>query len=201
MRSTVTTGSMVRLRAFLQIPLMLIALCGCVTQVSPPAHPSDPVTIYVADYGRHASIVLPTTRNTLTEYSYGDWRFYALGHNDVLSGIGALFCSEQAAMGRRRVTALATTQALVSALGCESVLPLRVDGPAAVKLVGELDARYSLHEDGQLYNRVYFTYFVKDAEEYGLFNNSNMMTARWLREAGCRTYGWALLSKFEKRGS
>src|SRR3954453_12581474 len=84
--------------------LMLLLLCGtggCATHVSPPSYVRDPTTVYLTNYGRHASLILPTSPGTLTEYSYGDWTFYAEGKTTPPNAIAALFWSRQSALGRR----------------------------------------------------------------------------------------------------
>ncbi len=79
-------------------------------------------------------------------------------------------------------------------------MPLQVERAAAGKLVVELEARYAKHAETEIYNGLYRMYFVRDSEHYGLFNNSNMMAARWLREMDCTTCGWSMFSKFKRCG-
>jgi hypothetical protein len=56
-----------------------LLLCGgCTTTIVPPRAPADPVSVYVTDYGRHSSILLPDPRGHLTEYAFGDWNWFAL---------------------------------------------------------------------------------------------------------------------------
>ena len=70
--------------------MVLLSLTGCSWTVRPPAHPSSPVNVYLTDYGRHTSLILPTPDNRLAEYAFGDWDFFALGHAGFLNGIRAL---------------------------------------------------------------------------------------------------------------
>ena len=39
-------------------------------------------------------------------------------------------------------------------------------------------------------------YFVKDDERYGMANNCNHFTAKWLERLGCRVEGWVIGSSF-----
>ena len=63
---------------------------GCATRVVPPRAIVSPVTVYIADYGRHSSLILPTDTGCLAEYAYGDWRFYALNQYRWYWGMTAL---------------------------------------------------------------------------------------------------------------
>ena len=74
--------------------------------------------------------------------------------------------------------------------------PIRVEREAASVLNQQLEERYAQHLQTEIYNPAYQTYFVADDEHYGLCNNSNMITARWLRQLGCTVHGPALLSNF-----
>jgi hypothetical protein len=156
---------------------------------------ADPVTVYVTDYGRHASLVLPTGPDALVEYSYGDWTFYALKRDTLPNGLAALFCSKQGALGARPLVDPHDPRRLAAALNA-TVQGLEVERSAANDLAARLRARYVKHVDTEIYNAAYKTYFVKDPEPYGLSNNSNLMTARWLRDLGCEVRGPGLLSNF-----
>jgi hypothetical protein len=86
--------------------LLLLALSsfagGCSQTIRPPRHLADPVTVYVADYGYHSSLLLPgDTEGEYVEYAFGDWSYMALGRYGVCGVLSAVFVSPQAALGRR----------------------------------------------------------------------------------------------------
>jgi hypothetical protein len=178
--------------------LLVLLLCctgGCGTRVVPPANVRDPTTVYLTNYGRHASLILPTSAGTLTEYSYGDWTFYAEAKTTPVNAIAALFWSRQAALGRRSLADYRDPAQLARDLKA-TVQTVRVEREAASVLGQRLEERYAQRLQTEIYNPEYQTYFVADDEHYGLCNNSNMLTARWLMELGCTVRGPALLSNF-----
>jgi hypothetical protein len=175
--------------------LLLCCTGGCATRVFPPANVREPTTVYLTNYGRHASLILPTSPGTLTEYSYGDWTFFAEAKTTPANAIAALFWSRQAALGRRSIIDDHDPVALARELKA-SVQTVRVEREAVSALGHHLEERYAQHLQTEIYNPEYQTYFVADDEHYGLCNNSNMMTARWLGQLGCTVRGPALLSNF-----
>ena len=61
--------------------LLLLAGLGlgaCQQTIEPPKRVSDPVNVFVVDYGRHASLALPKEGTGLVEWSWGDWNWFAL---------------------------------------------------------------------------------------------------------------------------
>src|SRR5690242_20007978 len=83
--------------------LVLLALSGCATSVTPPTTLRDPVTVYVTDEGIHSSVLLPVGGNRYMEYAKGDWNYAALSNHWPWDVMGALFFSQQGALGRRVV--------------------------------------------------------------------------------------------------
>ena len=66
-----------RLFACTLLPFVLLSLVcvGCTPRIIPPAMPRNAVPIYVADYGRHSSLILPDDKTGPTVRS----RFLNLG--------------------------------------------------------------------------------------------------------------------------
>ena len=153
------------------------------------------MTVYVTDYGRHASVVVSTGPQVLTEYTYGDWTYFAEAKATFPNALAALFCSKQAALGRRRLTDPGDPARLAADLRA-SVQSLRVEADAVRDLSARLDARYEQQESSEIYNPSESMFFVKDPEHYSLTHNSNRMTARWLFDLGCNVCGPSLLSNF-----
>src|SRR4051812_31909619 len=109
------------MRTFVLIAmLMLLSLfqTGCATTVIPPARPYDPVTVYLTDYGRHSSVIIPSPQGGYDEWAFGDWEFFALGHTQTWIAIRAMLHSPQATLGRRHIddAAMASQETLMKAL-------------------------------------------------------------------------------------
>src|SRR6476660_6759386 len=131
----------------------LVALVGgCATRVVPPSNPSNPVAVYVTDYGRHSSILLPMGDGHLMEYSYGDWDFYALNHYKWYIGASKLIMSEGSGLGRRIVPHPGDDEALHRMLGCKRLLRVDVEQAKVMDLLEELDRRYCANIETMVYN-------------------------------------------------
>jgi hypothetical protein len=186
-----------RPRAIVLVWLALVS--GCATTIRPPAAPRDPVVVVLVDYGKHASLVLPTADGASAEYAYGHWGYFALNQNDLCTGMFALCCYSQGTLGRRRLDVPAATSALRDRIPCEEMTELRVERAAADALRRKLDDRWDLHADTRVGNALNGLTFVKDDEDYLCWNNCNHVVLRWLEELGCETGGWGCFADFEVR--
>ena len=179
------------------IATLLALLCGCSATIIPPAAPHDPVTIAVTDYGRHASLVLPGEDGTgSVEYTFGDWDWFAAGHNGPTDAVQAMLWSKGSTLGRRHVNLKPESPDLINELLADRIMLLRVPRDRAVALRDALGERFDLRANQSLYNQVMELHFIPDPENYGLFHNCNHVTARWLRELGCSVAGSAVTSDF-----
>lgn len=182
-------------------PALLLALASpaaCTTTISPPRAPSDPVEVFIVDYGMTSAVVLPRD-GALAPYVYGDWQYYALENNKALQGIAALTWPTQGTLGRGRLEGPATEAALLSQLqqrGAERVLALRVERSQAHELVERLDAVYHAHQAEEVQNESYRMGFVPHPQRYTWFWNSNHQTAAWLEELGCEIRGPAFAARW-----
>jgi len=156
------------------------------------------MTIAVTDYGRHASVVFPDRDGTgSVEYTFGDWDWFAAGHNGPTDAVQAMLWSKGSTLGRRRVDMLPDSPALKDELLAERVMLLRVPRDRASALRDALGEPFRARANQALYNQVMELHFIPDAENYGLFHNCNHVTARWLREMGCEIRGNPITSKFK----
>jgi len=184
-------------RANLLLIGVLALVGGCATKVVPPANPVNPVAVYITDYGRHSSILLPMGDGHLMEYSYGDWEFYALNKYKWYIGASKLFFSDGSGLGRRIVAHPGEDEALHKLLGCHRLLRVDVDQNKVSDLLAELDQRYSANIETMVYNNYGHSYFVKDESHYWLFHTCNAMTGQWLEKLGCKVGGLPVISNFE----
>jgi hypothetical protein len=181
---------------FLLVALFAL-LGGCATRVVPPSNPANPVAVYIADYGRHSSILLPMGDGHLMEYSYGDWDFYALNKYKWYVGPTKLFLSDGSGLGRRILPNPGDDQALGKMIHTKRLLSVPVEQSKVRDLLAELDERYCAHIETMVYNNYGHSYFVKDESHYWLFHTCNAMTQQWLEKLGCKVSGLAVISNFE----
>jgi hypothetical protein len=179
--------------------LMTLVLGGCATAVFPPKNPADPVKVYLTDYGRHSSLLLPTEHG-YEEFAFGDWKFFALGETGTYNALHALVHSPQATLGRRTVQP-GSDQAIIAQLGdCKRLMNFQASKPDVEMLYADLDARFQRGTpQPPLLSNYCKLYCVRDSESYWLFHNCNNVTATWLKRLGCRIRGPAIYSNFRLR--
>jgi hypothetical protein len=184
------------------VPLLAVASCltGCTCSITPPPDPADPVSVFVLDYGRHSSLGLAATDDqTLVEYAYGDWNWFALDKTEWYDVFPTLFWPTQGALGRRALRSETSAEALQSSLGCEEVLEIPVGGDDARALATKLDRQFESRLETQHYQPLYDLDFVHTDGSFHVFHNCNHVMTGWLREMGCRVRGPALFADFVVR--
>ena len=171
---------------------------GCAATVYPQAHPVRPTAVYVADYGIHSSLLLPTGNGRYVEYAFGDWNFAALNHCWPQDAVGALLISFQSALGRRYVDVQpGESDPHPVHPRPQHMQVVYVSQDRIEQVVRELDDRYQ-RGGHALHNPLNNTDYVRDdSEHYWVGNNCNHLTARCLEEMGCDVRGLVVLSKFD----
>jgi len=180
--------------------VLFAGMTGCATTVTPPARIDDPATVFIADYGRHASLILPddTDGANLVEFTTGDWCYFAMHRVHPLSVARALLLPTQTTLGRRYYDeAPQTYHTRHTKTPPKRIVPLEVDGQSVNVLTQYLNRIYSDHTESETYNPNRQFHFVKTDAPYNLFSNSNHDVAKWLRELDCTVHGPAILSNFQ----
>ncbi len=185
------------------LPLLLLLLAGfglggCQHVIEPPAAVSDPVRVYVIDYGRHASLALPEEDSTLVEWSWGDWNWFALERTGVSEGLQALFASSRSTLSRRELAAAGDAEDLGARVGAEEVLALSVERERARALQRHLEGRWLRRREQAVTHRS-GRVFVPEEARYSLFNNSVHELARWLEALGATVSGTGVTANFKLR--
>ena len=177
------------------LPLLSLA-AGCAQTIHPPRHLADPVRAYVADYGYHSSLLLPSdTEGKYVEYAFGDWSYMALGRSGVCDALSAIFVSPQAALGRRTLPVVEDAVAGDVPARPGRITRFNVERESARRLSKALDVRFGRGFD-EAVSKDDGTTYVKDREHYWLGHNCNHVTRRWLRALGCDVRGWLVTSRF-----
>ncbi|HVL78774.1 MAG TPA: hypothetical protein VM346_05750 [Sphingomicrobium sp.] len=187
----------------LQILLLLFAglwLGGCQRVIEPPATVSDPVSVFVIDYGRHASLALPRDDLALVEWSWGDWNWFALDRTGAAEGLQALFASPRSTLSRRELAPAHSADELAERVGASDVLSFEVERDRSGTLMQQLDSRWLRRRD-QAVSHPSGRVFVPDDARYGLFNNSVHELARWLKALGANVSGSGVTANFRLRQS
>jgi hypothetical protein len=187
-----------------QVCAILLLSCaisggGCAPVIIPPATAAkDAVTVLVADYGYHSTLILPRSGGGgMIEYAYGDWTYFGQNQKGIGNALHALVASDQATMGRRMLDREVNQPGLKDALGARTVLRFDAPREKVEALERALEQRFSARLDSIVYSPVHQLYFVKDDEPYGVGHNCNHFTAQWLTRLGCRVEGMVLTSSFK----
>ena len=175
-----------------------LGLGGCQHVIKPPAAVSNPVGVFVVDYGRHASLALPKEDRSLVEWSWGDWNWYALERTGAVEGLQALFASPRSTLSRRELAPARDAGELAARVGAEKVLALNVERERARALQRRLEVRglrrreqAVMHRSGRV--------FVPDDARYSLSNTSVHELARWLEALGAEVSGMGATANFKLR--
>lgn len=183
--------------------LLLLLLAGfglgaCQYVIEPPARVSDPVEVFVIDYGRHASLALPKEDSGLIEWSWGDWKWFALERTGPIEGLQALFASRRSTLSRRELPPAEHADPLAARVGAEEVLALNVERERARELQRHLQARW-LRRREEAVTHPSGRVFVPDDARYSLSNNSVHELARWLEALGANVSGAGVTANFKLR--
>jgi hypothetical protein len=185
----VVTGSVIVAALPLAVPTTVIA----------PEGPSEPVPVFLVDYGRTPALVLPLDENRMVAYVYGDWNYYALRNQGAADSIAALLWPTQGALGRKEIAGQPAAEAVRRGIGSEveEIYTLRVDRLGVERLRGALDAFYQERLETAV--SAYGMMFVHHPQPYTYWSNSNHMTAAWMKALGCEIRGPAFGSWWRVR--
>jgi hypothetical protein len=186
---------------YLIVPVSIFSYSG-VTIIHPPEVPATPVSVFVIDYGRHSSLILPdTTGTSLIEYAYGDWDWFALGRNKWYDVFPTLFLPTRGTLGRRSLQVDPDTLALRRVIWCEEIHEVVVDRDDALGLIRRLHGEFEKHRESIYFKSMYALEFVHSDRAFHLFHNCNHELADWLRELDCDIQGPAMNADFKVRRS
>jgi hypothetical protein len=174
---------------------------GCTAVIVPPPATSagHSAPVLVADYGYHSTLILPRSQGGLVEYAYGDWTYFGQNRKSVGTALHALLASDQATLGRRVIDREPDPVGVGQATGAKGVIRFDAPRDKVRELEELLEARFAAGRESIVYSPVHQLYFVKDDERYGVANNCNHFTAKWLERLGCRVKGPVVGSGFKVR--
>ena len=187
-------------RVFAIAVVLVVSICGggCVTtRIVPPRPSGDDASVFVTDYGRHSSVLLPTPQGHYNEYAFGDFNWFALSHTTQSDALHAMLWSAGATLGRRQIELkIDDPTAVASDTAAYKVIRFRAPRAKVEALIARLDADFYARHDTVTYNTASAMWFVRSDEPYNALHNCNHLTARWLKSLGCQIRGTAIFSKF-----
>jgi hypothetical protein len=177
-----------------------VFLGGCCSVVTPPAIVADPTPVYVLDYGRHSSLVLPNAEGLgLVEFAYGEWEWFARGNDPWYRVPRVLFLPGEGTLGRRELPPTAGAGALRESTRVEEVLEVRVERARVSELEARLEERHRSAEGAVVHNPETGLDFVHDDDRYWILHECNAAVVEWLRELGASVRGRSVVACFEVR--
>ena len=178
------------------VAALSLSLTACALRVTPPVELEAACTIFIADHGRHSSLLLPRENGRIAEFAYGEWEWFALG-NDQWYRVGpALLWPTVGTLGTREFDGPAEIDIICKQIPAQRIHELRVEQDAAAALLARLDQRVSAGADEKVLNSELAMTFVPHADRYCLFRECNSVVAGWLRELGCGVTGSPLSADF-----
>jgi hypothetical protein len=177
--------------------LLALPLAGCSWTVKNSSQVPDPVSIYLTDYGRHTSLIMPVSDSMLVEYAFGDWDWFAANQNDSFSGVRALTFSRGSTLGRRFYVNTDDLNELRRLSNAKRLARLTAPRERVKRLTDRLDRAYMKHIETWRFNELTHLDHVRSDRHYWGLDNCNQLTATWLRELGLEVSGISVFSNFK----
>ncbi len=151
----------------------------------------------LSEYGWHTRLALPDGTVAFYEYGFGEWNFYGLEKEGVLSGFRAITGLGKGAMSRRQLPYTLSDPEFARSAGSSRSVCFHVERTLADRLRDELERRWQSNASSLVVRTWDGIPVSRDRAAYHLFANSNHAVANWLRRLGCRVSGNTLTSKFK----
>lgn len=171
-------------------------LVGWTATVRGPAAPAQPVTVLLIADQLHRGLLLPTDDGAFVEYGFGDWDWYALGHEQWSNVLSTVLLPTPGALARRRIAA-GDAAAVRARMPWAQFQDLVVDAARATTLRRRLDAQFAAGGAARVERPGLGMEFVPWARTYWILDNCTDAVADWLGELDC-TVGWLPL-RFDLR--
>jgi hypothetical protein len=156
---------------------------SCVSVVTPPKDPSDPVTVRLLSSGRHAGLLLPCPDGRVVEYGYGHWDWYALLKNRWWHAPGTILWPGQGTLGRRYLDADDLGPSGENH-GLGQLSSLAVSKERTDRLLAKLDSEFAAGGTPR-HNELDDMAFVKHPDPFWFPHTCHDQVAEWLRDLGC----------------
>ncbi len=179
----------------------LFAATGCTMNITQPREVNEPVKVYIADYGRHASLVVPAEKGEMIEFAYGQWDWFALNRNHWWNALYLIMFPAPGTLGMRHLPGEMSDEELHSELGAETLYTLRVDRAKALTLSNDLQRVFERRSTSLVKNPTSNMDFVRSPVTYSMWmENCNTILAEWLERLDCRVTGSRTHANFKIDG-
>jgi hypothetical protein len=175
-----------------------IVLPGWTSTVLPPAAPTEPTTVLLVAEGLHRGVAFPRPEGGFVEFGFGEWNWYALGHEAWHDTFSTLLWPTRGCLARR-IHEANTVDAVRAALPGTSLAPLVVDGGKARVLRDRLQSEFDAGLAEKVYRPELRMEFVPHARSYWFADNCSDAAADWLRELDCEVSPRIIRRDFEVR--
>lgn len=175
----------------------VVLLGGCATTVTPPSSPDDPVTIYVAQAGKHSSILVERESGQVTEFGFSSWNWSVEKRDTWLEAIPTLLLPGQGTLCVNERPGPLDEARIRSQTEVDRLAPILVSRTALDRLVARLDAVYEANLSTGVLDPATGCVYVRGEDAYWVWHTCNGEVASWLRELGCGVSGPALVANFD----
>ncbi|HEX5053581.1 MAG TPA: DUF2459 domain-containing protein [Planctomycetota bacterium] len=168
---------------------VIVAVCGhfgCTSVVTAPPSPADPTRVFVLREAMHVGVVLPdgTPPQRYLEFGFGDWGYYALGHDAWYDVFATVLWSTQGGLSRREFFA-DSPERLRAVASWVELDELVVPGAAVQKLRERLERTFASRQAQRVVRGDLRMSFVPADQGYWFLRTCADVAAGWLEELGC----------------
>ena len=159
---------------------------GCTSTITPPREPAHPTTVYLLREAMHSGLVLPPSPGSpdYVEYGFGDWGWFALGHDAWYHVFATVLWPTAGALARRTFAA-ANDSELRARVTWAELQALTVDGDLVARLRAELQQRFEAGLAHAVRRADLGWTFVPMDRGYWFGNTCADVAAEWFVALGC----------------
>ncbi len=145
----------------------------------------DPVDVFVIVDAKHHGLIVPDGPRRYVEYGYGEWGWYALGHDSWYHAFPAVLWPTRGTIGRRPVVA-SSGEMLRRGFYWAALHRYSVERERLTALRRELEARFAAGVTERIQSKLYGFEFVPETNSYWMLWNCTDALAGWLAALGCQ---------------
>lgn len=170
--------------------LGVLLLPSCSTVMRLPPDGKNMVPVYLIKYSTWGHHSLGFYEDGIfTEYTYGDWRLFALNQRDPWTAWKNMTFFTQGALGKKEVKISSGEVICDYFVGCEAAVIFQAPQDKVEELKSFLKDHYHKGIETEVLNEKEGVFFVKYDKPYWVFHNCNHELVDWLESLGAETSG------------